>query len=671
MFKKLLLSLALIIAFPVQAQQTINANKIRGSFTSGADGSALPVTATGGSTHTLADWMVPNNALLGAAPLNIGTGLYPVYLNHTGITATTTNTSFTFTCVTLCSNLYVGVALYNGAVWPGGTVVTVIAGTTITTNLAAIQTNASPVGVQLGIDRWSTTSTALVNNLGVRQIWSGAAALGNSTWVEQYLPGQCQYGFALPGATTVCSLMSQGDNYGTFIGSRSSDTNSTHPLQNLTLLTINDDTVNPKTVWGYYNEVRALPSTAFGKLTFGHEESMVNFNTAVQTDPYTVNVSTATIGSRTDCGNGGVGTSGLTATDCATGSEVILNTQKFFTAYQVGDGALNTSILTHPPAYALNSGANGYAITAYKAAGYSTPAWQLYFTSTTTNGNLWEFGDSSVTWKDATNTYFSATTTGMRTARNGGTDVLHIQRLDAVASGTLGQISFEGLNSTPTNTTFANILGNATSNTAGAEAGSISLQTVNAGAMATRVTVAGAAVTLASGVGLTLNAANIATDTTTGTKIGTATTQKLGFFNATPVVQEAGSNDVLASLVTLGLRAASSNPPLNLSGGLLTSSAHVSAGTKFTTSGCSVSSTTGGATAGTFTLGANNCTVVVTMNGATGVTAPNGWTCQAHDRTGISVVIDGESSSTTTTASIVIPVTAGATDVISFSCTGY
>ena len=32
-------------------------------------------------------------------------------------------------------------------------------------------------------------------------------------------------------------------------------------------------------------------------------------------------------------------------------------------------------------------------------------------------------------------------------------------------------------------------------------------------------------------------AANIALDTTTGTKIGTATTQKLGFFNATPVVQ--------------------------------------------------------------------------------------------------------------------------------------
>lgn len=34
-------------------------------------------------------------------------------------------------------------------------------------------------------------------------------------------------------------------------------------------------------------------------------------------------------------------------------------------------------------------------------------------------------------------------------------------------------------------------------------------------------------------------AANIVLDTTTGTKIGTATTEKLGFFNATPIVQRA------------------------------------------------------------------------------------------------------------------------------------
>lgn len=38
------------------------------------------------------------------------------------------------------------------------------------------------------------------------------------------------------------------------------------------------------------------------------------------------------------------------------------------------------------------------------------------------------------------------------------------------------------------------------------------------------------------------DAANIAVQTGTGTKIGTSTSQKLGFWNATPVVQPAGAN---------------------------------------------------------------------------------------------------------------------------------
>jgi hypothetical protein len=94
-------------------------------------------------------------------------------------------------------------------------------------------------------------------------------------------------------------------------------------------------------------------------------------------------------------------------------------------------------------------------------------------------------------------------------------------------------------------------------------------------------------------------------------------------------------------------------------------------GTKFTTSGCAISSTAGGATAGTFTLGANSCTAVVTFNGAAGTAALNGWTCQAHDRTAPTVLIGGESTSTITTASIPIPAGAGATDVISFRCVAY
>lgn len=81
------------------------------------------------------------------------------------------------------------------------------------------------------------------------------------------------------------------------------------------------------------------------------------------------------------------------------------------------------------------------------------------------------------------------------------------------------------------------------------------------------------------------DANNVAVGTSTGTKIGTATSQKLGFFNATPVVQQTGSSDVLASLVSLGLRAASSNPPLNLGSGAITAGAATLAATTVTTLG--------------------------------------------------------------------------------------
>lgn len=50
---------------------------------------------------------------------------------------------------------------------------------------------------------------------------------------------------------------------------------------------------------------------------------------------------------------------------------------------------------------------------------------------------------------------------------------------------------------------------------------------------------------------LDLSTKNLITDTTTGTKIGTATTQKLGFYNSTPIVQPSGN--ALAALSNLGL----------------------------------------------------------------------------------------------------------------------
>jgi hypothetical protein len=97
--------------------------------------------------------------------------------------------------------------------------------------------------------------------------------------------------------------------------------------------------------------------------------------------------------------------------------------------------------------------------------------------------------------------------------------------------------------------------------------------------------------------------------------------------------------------------------------------------TKFTAvgTGCTIGATVGRGSSGTFTLAAGPCTsVVITMNGATGLAAQDGWTCQVRDRTtqaaGTWIPTWGETTSTTTTATLPIPAAAGSTDVIAFNC---
>ncbi len=59
---------------------------------------------------------------------------------------------------------------------------------------------------------------------------------------------------------------------------------------------------------------------------------------------------------------------------------------------------------------------------------------------------------------------------------------------------------------------------------------------------------------------------NIILGTTTGMKIGTATTQKIGFFNATPIVQVGATIDLWVVLSNLWLRAAGTAYPITTSG---------------------------------------------------------------------------------------------------------
>ena len=126
--------------------------------------------------------------------------------------------------------------------------------------------------------------------------------------------------------------------------------------------------------------------------------------------------------------------------------------------------------------------------------------------------------------------------------------------------------------------------------------------------------------------------------------------------------------DTALSRSSAGVVAVGSNSTSGNTTGKIKASGLISAGTKFTASGCSNGTTVGGATAGKFTLGANTCTVVVTMGDS--ATAANGWNCSANDLTAPTIGI-GMTASTATTATLNVPSGAGSTDVVSFSCIGF
>lgn len=69
--------------------------------------------------------------------------------------------------------------------------------------------------------------------------------------------------------------------------------------------------------------------------------------------------------------------------------------------------------------------------------------------------------------------------------------------------------------------------------------GRLSAATIGAADETLSITIASSTGIPTFNTNIVLSAKNIVTDTTTGTKIGTATTQKLGFYNATPIVQPA------------------------------------------------------------------------------------------------------------------------------------
>ncbi len=130
-----------------------------------------------------------------------------------------------------------------------------------------------------------------------------------------------------------------------------------------------------------------------------------------------------------------------------------------------------------------------------------------------------------------------------------------------------------------------------------------------------------------------ISAKNIITDTTTGTKIGTATSQKLAFFNSTPIIQPGATTDLGTVLSDLGLRAAGTAYPI-------TTTAAVSVGALTATS-----IDTGQGAVELYPSG----TYTPTLTNVANIDASTAYVCQ-YMRVGNVVTVSGQVSIDPTTA---------------------
>lgn len=326
--------------------------------------------------------------ITGTVPITVGSSLYPIYQNQTSITITTTSDLNTFTCVTNCGNLYVGALVNQSLAFPNNTTVTGIVGTAITGTANASTTQSTAVTASVGYNKFDATSVAIFNNVASKQGYFGQASQNNSNWTDQYLPTYCVL-------DAFCSLNLSGSSSGALFGLRTSENTGSTSVASLNsvILSVNDNTSTSHELWSQYIQTEVLLGASATSLNLSTEEDIAGQNTAVQANPFGVNVQSGLYGHRVGCGNG------LSAqTSCTVAYDVVNNGAKFFTGINFGATALDTTLLTHPPAIALASGTNGQAITWQWETGYSNLAWSIYSTSTSVLANSLVLSDSAATF---------------------------------------------------------------------------------------------------------------------------------------------------------------------------------------------------------------------------------------------------------------------------------
>ena len=231
---------------------------------------------------------------------------------------------------------------------------------------------------------------------------------------------------------------------------------------------------------------------------------------------------------------------------------------------------------------------------------------------------------SGATFADATNIVFNATTgTKLGTATTQKLAFYNSTPIAQPTGSVITALTNLGLVGTPTiavtelsTFTSANLYGRLTDETGSASGSPLAVFSVNP--------------TLN---GLTLaDSTNIAVNTTTGSQIGTGATQKLGFFGATPVVQQTGN--VLTALSNLGLVTSGSLTQANITN-------LVASGKTFTAS--NTITLAAGADGQTFTFPAATGSIPA-LNSTNTWTSTNTFTTLSAGAGGFAVDADGDTT---------------------------
>jgi len=334
-----------------------------------------PVSPLGGGTISSTTAVLP-----------VGTSLYPVFQNQAGSTINATNGSATITCVMGCSSFYVGALIFQATAFPSNATVRDISGSPSIVMSKNASADVTAGVASIGYNKFDTTSALLTNNLAAQNIFAGQASQNSSNWSDEWLPTYCN-------RAAVCALGLPGKQDTVLSGLRVSDNTGASAVGsiNMTALSINDNTGTSHALWGLYLQTLVSAGAGTSSLQFGSESDISNQNTAVNVDPFGYNVLSATVAQRLGCGAGA-----LSQTSCAAAMDIVPNGATFRTGINISSTALDASVLTHPSAFSMPSGTNGYSLSWYRQTGYSAPSWQQYATNTTTDGNFISMGDTAL-----------------------------------------------------------------------------------------------------------------------------------------------------------------------------------------------------------------------------------------------------------------------------------